>query len=248
MHHFRSCLQTSIPLLRSTSLSCLTPHDMVAASDLKSLVVVSVVVSSVSSTQLHPPWISYWYGSSPSLGLGCNRMTLLPEPKELVDEFGRMVLGLRRGYGSLTTTDPLSDWVRKETADIVRGVAYMPELLCAWRDGAVRSVCGEWGDAPLLLLKLLESEDEDGWCASCCVRCRGSEREELLLLPEMDMLEFDCVGARLRVSEYRLCARRSSITSGSSSVIPFKMSANVDMVAWNCASVRQAVEKRACSY
>jgi hypothetical protein len=66
----------------------------------------------------------------------------------------------------------------------------MPELLWACREGAVRSVCGEWGLATLLLLKLLDREDKDGWCASWCLWCRGNDCDDTLLL-DIDLPELD---------------------------------------------------------
>ena len=54
--------------------------------------------------------------------------------------------------------------------------------------------------------------------------------------------ELDSVGARLRVSDSMSCARASSITSGSTSVIPLSISAKTAMISLNCVSVKLVVE------
>jgi hypothetical protein len=92
------------------------------------------------------------------------------------------------------------------------------------------------------LVLVLLNEDSDGWRLSWGVRYGICE----LLVVEPS--ELDSVGARLRVSDAMLCARASSMTSGSSSVMPFSISAKMAMVSLNCVSVRLAVEKRAYSY
>jgi len=75
-----------------------------------------------ASPLLHPASIVYSYGKSPSLGLGCKRITLPPLPSELSLELGNRVLGLLRGL-SRTMTEPVSDPESAfERCEGVRGV------------------------------------------------------------------------------------------------------------------------------
>ena len=117
-----------------------------------------------------------------------------------------------------------------------------PGLRCCCRDGAVCAVCGDCVSV-LWLLLVYEDGEAERWRESWGVRYGTWECEEELL-DEMS----DSVGARLRSLEWTLCARASSMISGSSSVMPFSMSAKMDIKERNSCSVSDAVEKRAYSY
>ena len=153
-------------------------------------------------------------------------MTEPPDLSEEVEEFGRIVEGLlctgrRRTEPSFEAAD---------VKDGVRGWKYAPPLDVLTIDSVVRAVCGEPG--------LGLSSYEDLKRLSILGVMYGRTLRE-------DACE-ETVGARLRVSVSE-ASRASSITAGSSSVIPLRISAKTAIIFLNSASVRHRVEKRANS-
>lgn len=106
-------------------------------------------------------------------------------------------------------------------------------------DGAVRTVTGlslpARRDAVLLALSKSSSRE-----FTRGVRYGRAEVVELL-----DVCDEE---ARLLLSEVSLPARASSMTAGSSSVMPFSISAKMAIKLRNSVSVSELVEKRAYSY